>query len=81
VGFLEAMSQESPSAILWAKPNAGLPRVEGDAVVYDATPEYMGQMAVELRRAGAQIVGGCCGTAPEHLAAMTQALRSQDDVR
>jgi 5-methyltetrahydrofolate--homocysteine methyltransferase len=76
VGFLEEMSQAAPSALLWAKPNAGLPRMEGDAVVYDAAPEYMGQIAAKLREAGAQIVGGCCGTTPEHLAAMAQALRA-----
>jgi 5-methyltetrahydrofolate--homocysteine methyltransferase len=75
VGFLEAMSRAAPGALLWAKPNAGLPRVEGEAVVYDATPEYMGQTAAKLRAARARVVGGCCGTTPEHLSAMARALR------
>jgi 5-methyltetrahydrofolate--homocysteine methyltransferase len=79
VGFLEAMSQASPGALLWAKPNAGLPHMEGDAVVYDATPEYMGQIAAKLREAGAQILGGCCGTTPDHMAAMAQSLQEQED--
>jgi methionine synthase I (cobalamin-dependent) len=53
--------------------------VEEDAVIYDATPEYMGQIAAKLRGAGARIVGGCCGTTPEHLAAMAQALHGQSN--
>ena len=59
-----------------AKPNAGLPRVVGDEVQYDATSEYMGQVAVQLREAGAQVIGGCCGTTPAHMAAMARALNS-----
>lgn len=74
-GFVQAMRQAAPEAILWAKPNAGLPRLEGDSMVYDATPEIMGQIALELRDAGAQIIGGCCGTMPAHVKAMANALR------
>jgi methionine synthase I (cobalamin-dependent) len=80
-GFLRAMRRVMPEAapdtILWAKPNAGLPRVEEDQVVYDATPEYMGQIALQLREAGAQIIGGCCGTTPQHVAAMATALKGK----
>ncbi len=75
-GFLKAMRQVAPDAILWAKPNAGLPHVEGDRTVYDATPEHMERIAQQLREDGAQIVGGCCGTTPAHLAAMASALRN-----
>lgn len=73
--FVRTMHRAAPEAVLWAKPNAGLPRIVDDTVVYDATPEYMGQIALLLREAGAQIIGGCCGTAPEHMAAMASALR------
>ena len=73
--FLKAMRQVAPDAILWAKPNAGLPHVDGDRTVYDATPEHMEQIAVQLCEDGAQIVGGCCGTTPAHVAAMARALR------
>lgn len=73
-GFLEAMAAEAPGAILWAKPNAGLPHLNGDAVVYDASPAFMADVALRLRRAGAQVIGGCCGTTPDHIAAMAQAL-------
>ena len=75
--FLEAMHQAAPDAILWAKPNAGLPQVRGDKVVYDASPEDMGRIALELREAGARVIGGCCGTGPRHLAAMAAALKGQ----
>ncbi|HWP62757.1 MAG TPA: bifunctional homocysteine S-methyltransferase/methylenetetrahydrofolate reductase [Candidatus Binatia bacterium] len=55
-------------------PNAGLPqRIEG-RFVYAAGPEYFGAIVPRLLEAGATIVGGCCGTTPEHIAAMRQAL-------
>jgi 5-methyltetrahydrofolate--homocysteine methyltransferase len=73
-GFVRAMRQVAPEAVLWAKPNAGLPQLVGDDVVYDATPKYMGQIALGLREAGAQAIGGCCGTTPEHIAAMAKRL-------
>jgi methionine synthase I (cobalamin-dependent) len=75
--FLQAMRAAAPDALLWAKPNAGLPRIQDEQAVYDATPGYMGQIALELRQAGAQIIGGCCGTRPDHLRAMAKALRDQ----
>lgn len=75
--FLQAMRSAAPDRLLWAKPNAGLPRIEGEQAVYDATPAYMGQIALELCQAGAQIIGGCCGTTPGHIAAMTRALENQ----
>jgi methionine synthase I (cobalamin-dependent) len=74
--FLRAMRQVAPDAILWAKPNAGLPHVDGDRTVYHATPEYMGQIALQLQQDGAQILGGCCGTSPAHIAAMARALKN-----
>lgn len=74
-GMLQAMRQAAPGAILWAKPNAGLPKVQEDRAVYDATPEYMARIAAELHEAGAQIIGGCCGTTPVHVAAIVAALK------
>jgi 5-methyltetrahydrofolate--homocysteine methyltransferase len=76
VGFLQAMREVEPEAILWAKPNAGLPHVDGDRVVYDAAPQQMARIAVQLCRHGAQIIGGCCGTTPAHVAAMASALKN-----
>lgn len=58
-----------------SEPNAGMPRVEGGSVTYSHTPEDMASRVVELADAGARIIGGCCGSTPEHLAAMVDALR------
>ena len=60
---------------LWMKPNAGLPRMtDDDVAIYDVTPEMMGHAAEQWLAAGAQIVGGCCGTSPQHLQAIAQAV-------
>lgn len=61
-----------------AKPNAGLPSLQGDKTVYDMdAPEYAeGMMA--LVEAGADILGGCCGTTPEHIAMLTNRLRERE---
>jgi 5-methyltetrahydrofolate--homocysteine methyltransferase len=75
LGFLVAMRAAAPEAVLWVKPNAGLPHMVDDEVVYDATAEDMAGVAVQLREAGAQVIGGCCGTTPGHVAAMTRILR------
>ena len=61
---------------LWAKPNAGLPRLEGKQTLYDVTPEQMAAFAIKYRDLGARVVGGCCGSTPEHVAAMAKALKS-----
>ena len=76
VQFMQAMRDAADGSILWAKPNAGLPHVVGEDVIYDATPDYMAQVARDLRDAGARIIGGCCGTTPEHIQAMAQALNT-----
>jgi 5-methyltetrahydrofolate--homocysteine methyltransferase len=54
---------------LFARPNAGTPRREGDRWVYPHTPEAMADRLPELLEAGACMVGGCCGTTPAHIAA------------
>ncbi len=57
-----------------AKGNAGIPKYHDGHIHYDGTPELMGKYAVLARDAGARIIGGCCGTMPEHLAEMHRAL-------
>lgn len=57
-----------------AKGNAGIPKYKDGAIHYDGTPELMADYAVLARDAGARIIGGCCGTMPEHLVAMRRAL-------
>jgi 5-methyltetrahydrofolate--homocysteine methyltransferase len=60
-----------------AKGNAGIPKYQDGHIHYDGTPELMGEYAVLARDAGAKIIGGCCGTMPEHLKAMRAALESR----
>jgi len=60
---------------LSAQPNAGMPRDVGGRSMYMASPEYMGTYARHLVQAGAKIVGGCCGTTPEHIHAMVEGVR------
>src|SRR3954468_9343218 len=60
---------------LWVKPNAGVPRVEGDAVVYDAGPDDLARHLASYAARGVKVVGGCCGTTPEHVAAIAAALK------
>jgi 5-methyltetrahydrofolate--homocysteine methyltransferase len=59
---------------LWVKPNAGVPRVVGEEVVYDAGPEDMARHLAGYVAKGVRAVGGCCGTTPEHLAAIAAAV-------
>ncbi len=67
----------APEAILWAKPNAGLPEMdEQNQAVYKITPKEMGQFAKQFIAAGARIVGGCCGSTPEHIAGIATAIAS-----
>jgi methionine synthase I (cobalamin-dependent) len=59
---------------LWVKPNAGVPKVVGDAVVYEADPETLAEHLAAYVEQGARIVGGCCGATPEHVAAIARTL-------
>jgi len=60
---------------LWAKPNAGMPRLEGDETIYDVTPDEMAEYAKKYVALGARVVGGCCGSTPEHVAAIAKAVK------
>lgn len=60
-----------------AKGNAGIPKYHEGHIHYDGTPELMAEYAVLARDAGVRIIGGCCGTMPEHLKAMREALESR----
>jgi methionine synthase I (cobalamin-dependent)/5,10-methylenetetrahydrofolate reductase len=61
-----------------AMPNAGLPRAIEGRNIYLCSPEYMASFARKAINAGAQIVGGCCGTTPNHIRAMRSAMRALD---
>ncbi|MBN1437069.1 MAG: bifunctional homocysteine S-methyltransferase/methylenetetrahydrofolate reductase [Sedimentisphaerales bacterium] len=64
-----------PIAVL---PNAGLPREIDGRKLYMSTPEYMAEYAKRFFEKGAQIIGGCCGTTPEHIAEIVKAVRALD---
>jgi len=61
---------------LSAQPNAGLPRDVGDRKIYLASPEYLATYSRRLIEAGVRFVGGCCGTTPAHIKAVSDALAS-----
>jgi 5-methyltetrahydrofolate--homocysteine methyltransferase len=63
---------------LWVKPNAGLPHMDAatNRALYDVTPEMMGEYAKKYVGMGARIVGGCCGSTPEHVAAIARAIKN-----
>lgn len=71
---LYAMRQAAPDAKLSAMPNAGFPETHGGRTMYPATVEYFADYALAFRQIGAAVIGGCCGTTPEHIAAMRAAL-------
>jgi 5-methyltetrahydrofolate--homocysteine methyltransferase len=56
--------------------NAGLPEIQGDKPVYPETPEFMAERAKELVSVGVSIIGGCCGTTPHHIRALSQIVES-----
>ena len=60
-----------------AKGNAGIPKYHDGHIHYDGTPELMAEYAILARDAGVRIIGGCCGTMPEHLSAMRHALETR----
>ena len=68
----------APGFPIWAKPNAGLPHTDdNNTAVYDVTPQQMGEAALRNIAAGARIVGGCCGSSPEHLAGIASAVKNR----
>jgi len=75
---IEAMRAASALPIA-AMPNAGLPRAVEGRNIYLCSPEYMASFARKAIAAGAQIVGGCCGTTPNHIRAMGAAIRALDE--
>ena len=75
--ILDAIEKMTPLTRrkLSAQPNAGMPRDVSGRSMYMASPEYMATYAHHLVQAGAKVVGGCCGTTPEHIAAMLEGVR------
>jgi methionine synthase I (cobalamin-dependent)/5,10-methylenetetrahydrofolate reductase len=76
-GILEVLERLVPASTVpvVAMPNAGLPSLMGGRYVYLSSPEYIGEFARRAVELGVAAVGGCCGTTPEHIAAMATAVR------
>ncbi len=72
--MLEQMLPEAGGLPVIIQPNAGLPSRVGERLIYLSSPAYMADYAARMITAGARMVGGCCGTTPEHIRAMRQAL-------
>jgi 5-methyltetrahydrofolate--homocysteine methyltransferase len=73
VPMLTEMRAALPAAPLIAKPNAGLPRLVGGQTVYDLQPAELAARMPQLVALGAQVLGACCGSLPEHIAAIAAA--------
>jgi homocysteine S-methyltransferase len=72
--ILKQMRQAVPNGHFSVMPNAGFPEQSGGRVMYSAGPDYFGQYALAFWQAGADVIGGCCGTTSEHMKAMHTAL-------
>ncbi len=75
--ILKEYGEAIPGFGLWAKPNAGIPHldVKTDQSVYDMTPDDMATYTKKYLALGARVVGGCCGSTPEHVAAIAKAVK------
>jgi 5-methyltetrahydrofolate--homocysteine methyltransferase len=59
------------------RPNAGLPEIRDGVPIYPETPEFMAERAAELLRLGVSVIGGCCGTTPDHIRALRRMVDSR----
>jgi homocysteine S-methyltransferase len=75
--MLEAVDQLSELGVPYisAQPNAGLPRYFGGRFVYLSSPDYFGDYGKLFVKSGARMVGGCCGTTPDHITALARAVK------
>ncbi len=79
--LLQLMIHAEPQMRFSVMPNAGWPEMSGGRVMYPATPDYFGEYALAFKDVGAQVIGGCCGTTPDHIKAMCTALNDPARVR
>lgn len=71
---IESMGPQDGGVRVIAKSNAGVPHLVKGVPVYDSTPEHMAAHALRAHQLGAQIIGACCGSSPDHIRAMAEAL-------
>jgi len=80
LNLLKLMRQTVPDGIYSVMPNAGWPEQVEGRIMYPAAPEYFGKYAISFWEAGANIIGGCCGTTPAHIAAMVETFKGADNL-
>ncbi|HTX74420.1 MAG TPA: homocysteine S-methyltransferase family protein [Rectinemataceae bacterium] len=76
IDIVTVMRAAAPGVPILVQANAGLPLARDGVIVYPETPEYMASLVPALLDAGANVVGGCCGTTPAHIAAIRRAVDS-----
>ncbi len=81
-GMMEILREMSgaTSRFLFAKPNAGVPYLEGDRTVFPETPKEWAAKTLPLLEIGVKILGGCCGTTPEHLREIAKTIKAQEKI-
>ncbi len=73
-GELDRRGVDLPLACI---PNAGWPTQQGGRVIYPSSPDYFAKFALQAAEAGVSVIGGCCGTTPAHIEAMSRAMRER----
>jgi len=73
--FVEAVRASNADVLVFAEPNAGKPDVIDGKTVYKVTPDEFAAAAQKIYEAGVTIIGGCCGTSPDHITALAKKLR------
>jgi len=77
--ILRQMKQAVPEACFSVMPNAGFPEKVGGRIMYPAGPDYFHDYALAFWRAGADIIGGCCGTTPEHIQVIANTIQDTSE--
>ena len=77
--MMEELSKISSIPIM-AQPNAGLPQIVDGKTVYDVDPEQFGEECERIAKCGASVIGGCCGTTPDHIKALIERCRSYSPI-
>ncbi|MBQ8301582.1 MAG: homocysteine S-methyltransferase family protein [Clostridia bacterium] len=72
IGEMMKELAEVSSIPIMAQPNAGLPQIENGKTVYNVTPQQFGEQCEKIAQLGASVLGGCCGTTPEHIKALAE---------
>lgn len=74
MGIVEELAEYASVPVI-VNPNAGIPRTENGKTVYDVTPDRFREAMVRIARLGGRILGGCCGTTPQHIGGMIEAVK------